>query len=90
MKLLELIRSRTDWRVDETVYVMLPWSVDAEAVVLVGEVDTTEPIVRSGKIYDYFLEGSIIREMLEDLDIEVGNIGAEVCGRLIRYALDDA
>jgi hypothetical protein len=69
MTLRELLASRRDWADDETIYVIEPWSGDAEALISSETPDATDPIVRSGKRYAYFLEGSIARDFLDDLGV---------------------
>lgn len=89
MKLQELLRGRRDWSEDETIYVVEPWSADADALLSRETPDTTGPIVQSGEIYSYFLEGFIARDFLEDLGTP-DDVGEAACDRLIRYAIDDA
>jgi len=89
MKLRELLRGRRDWSEDETIYVVEPWSGDANALLSSDTPDTTDPIVQAGKSYAYFLEGFIARDFLDDLDAP-DDIGETACERLIRYAIDDA
>ena len=90
MTLRELLASRRDWADDETIYVIEPWSGNAEAVISTEAADTTDPLVQSGKRYAYFLEGFIARDFLDDLGASADEVSEEACDRLIRYAVDDA
>lgn len=89
MKLRELLRGRRDWSEDETIYVVEPWSGDADALLSSEALDTTDPIVQAGRRYAYFLEGYIARDFLDDLNAP-DDVGEAACERLIRYAIDDA
>lgn len=89
MKLRELLRGRRDWSEDETIYVVEPWSGDADALLSSDTPDTTGPIAHAGKSYAYFLEGFIARDFLNNLGAP-DDVGETACGRLIRYAIDDA
>jgi hypothetical protein len=90
MTLRELLVSRHDWTEEETIYVVEPWSRDAEALLTNEAPDATDPIFRSGKRYAYFLEGFIARDFLDDLGASINDVSQEACDRLIRYAIDDA
>ncbi len=89
MKLLELLGGRRDWSDGETIYVVEPWSADAESLLSSAAPDTQEPVVQGGKIYAYFLEGFIARDFLDDLGAP-DDLGVAACERLIRFAIDDA
>lgn len=89
MELLELLGGRRDWSEEETIYVVEPWSADAESLVSSATPNTQEPVVRGGKIYAYFLEGVVARDFLDDLGAP-DDVGVAACERLIRYALNDA
>jgi len=52
--------------------------------------DTTEPVMRSGQCYEYFLEGFIARDFIDDLGAPSNSVSVEVCERLIRYAIYNA
>lgn len=89
MKLRELLRGRGDWSEDETIYMVEPWSLNADAL-LSGDGDgTTKPVMRSGIAYAYFLEGFIVRELLEDVAAP-DDVDDATCERLIYYATYDA
>jgi hypothetical protein len=90
MILKDLLLSRHRWTDDETVYVAQPWSCDAEAILVSPAPATTEPVMRSGQSYEYFLEGFIARDFIDDLGAPSSSISVEVCERLIRYAIYDA
>jgi hypothetical protein len=89
MTLQELLSSRRNWADEDTIYMVQPWSCKAEVVLLNEVLDRTDPVIRSGKRYDYFLEGFIARDFLDDLGASA-DVGGEACERLIRYAIDDA
>lgn len=83
--------SRHSWPDEETIYVVEPWSCTAEAILSRNFLDTADPIIRSGKQYDYFIEGFIVREFIaEDLAVSTPDVGDEACERLIYYAINDA
>ncbi|WP_439392232.1 hypothetical protein ACRQ5Q_21340 [Bradyrhizobium sp. PMVTL-01] len=89
MTLLELLVSRHNWTVDETIY------VGALKPRCRGAPDqrspyATDPSFRSGKRYAYFLEGFIARDFLDDLGASTNDVSQEACDQLIRYAIDDA
>jgi hypothetical protein len=87
--LRELLRRRGDWAEEETIYMVEPWSLNADAL-LSGEGDgTIGPIMRSGIAYAYFLEGFIVRELLEDIAAP-DDVDDATCERLIYYANNDA
>jgi hypothetical protein len=88
MTLQDLLSSRRGWPDEGTIYVVQPWSRDAEAVLSKEMPNSTDPVVRSGKRYDYFLEGFIARELLDDLGASELGVSREACERLIRYAID--
>jgi hypothetical protein len=90
MKLRELLRGRRDWSEDETIYVVQPWSGDAEALLTSETPDTTGAIVNDGRSFAYFLEGFIARDFLDDLDTPDDDVGEAACERLILYSINDA
>ncbi|HEX8303069.1 hypothetical protein [Sphingomonas sp.] len=94
MRLIELLRSASEWSdEDTTIYVAPEWSGNAEAILVTPAPDTTEPVVRDGRRYDYFLETFVAREVIEDYASTAEGAHAteeERCNRLIRYAQDDA
>lgn len=90
MTLQDLLSGRHAWTGEDTIYVAQPWTCSAPALLVGDAPETTEPVVRSGVRYEYFLEGFIAREFLEDLGVSVEKVSTEVCERLIRYAIDDA
>ena len=90
MRLQGVLSSRRGWNDDVTIYAVKPWSCDAEALLSSQAPDTTDPLIRSGKRYDYFLEGFIARDFLDGIGASAENVGKEACERLIRYAIYDA
>jgi hypothetical protein len=90
MTLRELLTSRRDWADDDTIYVIEPWTGNAEAIISSEAPDATDPIVQSGRRYAYFLEGFIARDFLDALGASADEVSEEACDRLIRYAVDDA
>lgn len=87
MRLIELLQGEPSWTDDDTtIYVARPWSCDAEAMLVSPSPATTEPVERNGKLYDYFLETFITREVIEGL----AGSAEELCQRLIDYAENDA
>ena len=89
MTLQQLLLTRGG-RDEGTIYLAQPWAFDADAVFVSPAPKTTEPVFRDGRSYDYFLEGFIARDFLEDLGVQTGEVGRDACERLIRYAIDDA
>lgn len=94
MELIEIMR-RDELADDEeaTIYVARPWSPEADAIVVSPAPSTTSPVERDGRAFDYFLEGFLAREFLEDLEASGEFKGAserQLCERLIRYADADA
>lgn len=88
MTLKDLLASRLKWTEEDTIYVVQPWTCDAEAVLSNDVSEAT--IFQSGKRYDYFLEGFIARDFLDDLGASAADISEDACHRLICYARDDA
>lgn len=87
MRLIELIERASTWADDDTtIYVTRPWSCDADAMLVAPAPDTTEPVEQGGKLYDYFLETFIAREVIKGL----GGSAEKRCQRLINYAENDA
>ena len=89
MKLRELLCERGKWTEDETIYVVEPWSSDADALLSSDSPGTTDPIIQSGKLYTYFLEGFIACDLLDDLEVP-DDVGEAAVERLIRFAIYDA
>ncbi len=94
MRLAELLK-QSDLGNDEeaTIYVERPWSHDAQVIVLSPAPETTTPVQREGRQFDYFLEAFIARDFLDDLDAsgdatEMSEM--ERYDRLIHYAETDA
>lgn len=90
MTLQELLLSRRSWTDEETIYMVQPWSCKAEVILSNEFPDSTDPVIRSGKRYDYFLEGFIARDLLDDLGVSAPDVGEKLCERLIHYAIYDA
>jgi hypothetical protein len=88
--LQDLLASRANWADTATIYAVEPWSASTEAVLIDPGPDTTEAIVRDGRTFSYMLEGFVVRDLLEDLGAPDGKPSAEICDRLIDYALNDA
>lgn len=87
MRLIELIEGASAWTDDDTaIYAARPWSSDADAVLISPAPLSTEPVERNGKLYDYFLETFIAREVIEGF---AGSADLQ-CQRLIDYAENDA
>lgn len=94
VKLIEILRL-DDIAADEeaTIYVARPWSPDADAIVVSPAPTLTDPIERDGRAFDYFLEGFLAQDFLEDLVASGEFEGAsewQLCERLVRYAQMDA
>ena len=93
MRLIEAIRDSADWGDDLVIYVLAPWSPDADTVFVVAEGNSAEPVTFHGRQYDYFLETFIARDFIEDFAASLEGASAterDRCERLIRYAQDDA
>lgn len=87
MQLVELLEGASAWADNETtIYVTRPWSCDADAVLVSPAPTSTEPVEHNGKLYDYFLETLIAREVIEEL----AGSADQRCQRLIEYAENDA
>jgi hypothetical protein len=94
VKLIEILR-RDDIGEDEyaTIYVARPWSPEADAIVVSPAPTATGPVEQDGRTFDYFLEGFLAQEFLEDLVASGEFEGAsekQLCERLIGYAEADA
>ena len=90
MTLMDLLASRDQWTDDNTIYLVRPWNRGAEAMLVSPSPDTTEPVIRLGIRYDYFLECFIVRDFIEDFLASGERSDQEICERLIRYAIYDA
>ncbi len=66
MRLVELIRDANAWEDDLIIYVEAPWSPDADAVFVVAEGNSAQPVTFHAKQYNYFLETFIARDFIED------------------------
>ncbi|OJW76652.1 MAG: hypothetical protein BGO57_10325 [Sphingomonadales bacterium 63-6] len=87
MRLIELIAEASGWANDiTTIYVEQPWSCEANAILVSPAPDTTDPVKRDGRHYEYFIETFIARDVIEGL---IGSI-EERCQRLISYAQNEA
>lgn len=89
MRLRALLGSRRGWSDLETIYVVQPWTCDADALISDVSPETTAPIIHAGKPYAYFLEGFIARDFLDDLGAS-DDVSEANCERLISYAINDA
>ncbi len=93
MRLIDAVREAPEWSDDLIIYVLAPWSPDAETVFVVAEGNTTEPVTFHGRDYDYFLETFIARDFIEEYSATTEGAAVselERCERLIKYARDDA
>ena len=93
MRLIEIFEEAVEQGDDDTTfYVEWPWAPDAEAILVSPSPDTTEPVERDGRSYDYFLEVFIAREVIEDFAATEGESASRLrrCKRLILYAETDA
>lgn len=93
MRLIELLMQTEHWNDDVTVYVERPWSCDAEAILVSPAPNVTLPVERQGRAFDYFLETSVAREVMDGYatsDEGAGASQAQRCERLIGYAENDA
>ena len=93
MRLLDAIREVANCPDDLIIYVLPPWSPEADAVFMVADGNEAEPVQFHGQQYHYFLETFIARDFMEDYAATVEGAAAtesERCERLIRYARDDA
>lgn len=94
MRLIELLEQVGDWNDEITkIYVAKPWSCDALAVLVSPSPDTTEPLMRNGQTYDYFMETFLARDFLDDFaaSLDGGTATNEQrCQRLVHYAVNDA
>lgn len=94
MHLMELLKNASDWNDDAgTIYAMLPWACNSQAIIVDTAPNTTEDIEFDGQTYAYFLETFIARDFIEDFKASNGSDNfSEVhgCERLIQYAINDA
>ncbi len=94
VQLLELLGQVEQWNdEDTTIYVAPPWSCESEAMLISPAPDTTEPVERNGRRYEYFLETFLAREFLEGYAASAEGASAseeQRCKRLLRYAEQDA
>lgn len=70
---------------ERTPFAETPWRPDS--AVIWHEGDDTDPIAQDGKVFNYFLEPSIILEVIEGID---GESQAKLVDRVIQYAENDA
>ena len=66
-----------------------PWSKEADAFVVSHGPDTTEPIIKAGNRYTYFLEGFVICDVLKDFGF-FDDVDSTACEKIILYAVNDA
>lgn len=94
MKLEEVLRAKDLGDNDEaTIYVELPWSAQAEAILVSPAPATTSPLEHDGRQFAYFIEAFIAREFLDDLAASADTVGmteAQRHERLVRHAETDA
>jgi len=75
-----------------TIYAVRPWSCAATAVVAAEPEEGGSPAEARAMGAAYFIEVCIARDFLDDWAAGLGRptSAKERCGRLIRYAIDDA
>ena len=91
MKRIELLRQVHQLDPDLTIYAKAPWCADSEAATAVEPEDVLVPEPLASQGLSYFLEIHIARDVVPDLSGLTSLTSLEHwCGRLVRYAMDDA
>jgi hypothetical protein len=86
MKIIDLIENIDNYDDDQVVYASEPWS--AESKVEIYNCKDKLPLEINN--YSYFLEISIINEILDSLDNNEYPSISDKCNRIIKYAINDA
>lgn len=87
MKLKDFFLNLENYDDQATLFVQKPWSLQS-AVIVIDDVEKMS-IDRDGVIYQYFLEVSIINELIEDFEAENMSLEPMILG-IIEYAIHDA
>ncbi|AZN67087.1 hypothetical protein DX910_00900 [Acinetobacter haemolyticus] len=89
MDLFQVLLNINDFQADETIYVVEPWTLESETKVLKEPDIGLIQIESNHLIFEYFLEVSIVKEILKSL--EHRNLCMrDQCQDIIEYAIHDA
>ena len=89
MTLAEILQNLDGFSDEATILAEVPWTPNSRAVVREFTTDTpVAAMMEDGQIY--FLEVSVAREVHDELVVAGERDEAALCGRIIRYAIDDA
>lgn len=90
MNLLEVLLNIEEYSDEETIYAVKDWTVASDTIVMVEPDDGALEFTVDRRVYSYFLEVFLIKELLSDLS-EKNELPLEGKAlRIIQYASNDA
>lgn len=89
MDLFQILLNIHDYQDDQTIYVIEPWLLESQALVLTEPHDGLIQVRYNNSIFEYFLEVLLVKELLADLESQNLCI-RDQCQRIIEYAIYDA
>ncbi|MDC5297563.1 hypothetical protein OHW83_06775 [Acinetobacter baumannii] len=93
MNLLNIISNIKNFSDEYTIYAESPWTTLSDAIVVEEPEDGAMKISDSDKVYEYFLEIFIVKDLLSDLS-QISSFNKltveDQVNRIIEYAINDA
>ncbi|EKU55912.1 hypothetical protein ACINWC323_1353 [Acinetobacter sp. WC-323] len=90
MNLLEALVQIEKYSEEETIYSAKPWILNSETIIMIEPDEGGLEFTVDGRVYSYFLEIFLVKELLSDLAAENGlSLEGKVL-RIIQYAYNDA
>lgn len=93
MNLLNIISNIKNFSDEYTIYAESPWTTLSDSIVIEEPEDGAMKISDSDKVYEYFLEIFIVKDLLSDLS-QIPNFNKltieDQVNRIIEYAINDA
>lgn len=89
MNLFQVLLNIHDYKDDETVYVVEPWSLESETKVITEPYHGLIQVQHDQLIFEYFLEVALIKTIFATLESHNVCI-QEQCQRIIEYAIKNA
>ncbi|WP_256415086.1 hypothetical protein [Acinetobacter sp. 5862] len=90
MNLLEALVQIEKYSEEETIYSTKPWTLNSETIIMIEPDEGGLEFTVDGRVYSYFLEIFLVKELLSDLAAEnCLSLEGKVL-RIIQYAYNDA
>ncbi|MFI8035070.1 hypothetical protein ACH8I4_14470 [Acinetobacter sp. ABJ_C3_5] len=90
MNLLEALVQIEKYSEEETIYSVKPWTLNSETIIMIEPDEGGLEFTVDGRVYSYFLEIFLVKELLSDLAAENGLSPERKVLRIIQYAYNDA